>query len=91
MTTHKGLIVGIRVPLLRDGKLGREEKLPMHIADIVKMCGMSHLSTREGPGPAEKTRAKRYIAARVSTARDALESKTHSSPRGETFIINNFR
>ena len=30
VTTHKGLIVGYRAPVLRDGKRGVEEKLPIH-------------------------------------------------------------
>lgn len=49
VTTHQGLIVGYRAPVLRDGKVGVEEKSPIHIADIVKMCVMSSLSTRVGP------------------------------------------
>ena len=56
ITTYKGLIVGFRAPVLRDGKLGREEKSPIHIADIVKMCGSSNLSTRVGPNSLEKIR-----------------------------------
>ena len=33
VTTHKGLIVGYRAPVLRDGKRGVEEKSPIHIAN----------------------------------------------------------
>ena len=46
VTTHKGLIVGYRAPVLRDGERGVEEKAPIHIADIVRMLGMSISSTR---------------------------------------------
>ena len=35
VTTYKGLIVGFRAPVLPDGKLGREEKSPIHIARIL--------------------------------------------------------
>ena len=83
VTTHKGLIVGFRAPVLRDGKLGKEEKSPIHIADIVKMCGMSNLSTREGPGPAEKTRG--ILRRGVSTTGDALESRSRSRKEQEGF------
>jgi hypothetical protein len=70
VTTHKGLIVGFRAPVLRDGKLGVEEKSPIHIADIVKMCGMSSLSTQGGPNSEEKIRG--ILKQRVPTAGDAL-------------------
>ena len=61
---------------MRDGKLGKEEKSPIHIADIVKICGMSNLSIREEPGPAKKTRG--ILLRGVSTTGDALESRTRS-------------
>ena len=50
VTTHKGLIVIYRAPVLRDGKRGVEEKAPIHIADIVRLLGMSISSTTTGPG-----------------------------------------
>ena len=49
VTTHKGLTVGYRTPVLRDGKRGVEEKAPIHIANIVRMLGMSIFSTMTGP------------------------------------------
>ena len=69
VTTHKGLIVGFRAPVLRDGKLGVEEKSPI-LADIVKMCGMSSLSTQGGPNSDEKIRG--ILKQRVPIAGDAL-------------------
>ena len=36
----KGLIVGYRAPVLRNGKPGIEVKSPIHIADIVRMYGL---------------------------------------------------
>ena len=36
VTTHKGLIVDYRAPVLRDGERGVEEKAHIHIADIVQ-------------------------------------------------------
>ena len=45
----KGLIVGYRAPILNFGKIGNEEKSPIHIADIVRMCGMSASSPTAGP------------------------------------------
>ena len=33
--TYKGLIVGYRAPVLHGGKKGKEEKSPIHVADIV--------------------------------------------------------
>ena len=50
VTTHKRLIVGYRALVLRDGKRGVEEKSPIHIADIVRMLGMSISSTMTRPG-----------------------------------------
>jgi hypothetical protein len=46
---YQGLIVGYRAPVLLGGKLGKEEKSPIHVADIVRMCGASTSSTTEGP------------------------------------------
>ena len=46
---YQGLIVGYRAPVLLGGKLGKEEKSPIHVADIVQMCGASTSSTTEGP------------------------------------------
>ena len=66
------LIVGYRAPVLRDGKLGSEEKSPIHIADITRMCGMSNLSTRAGPVSEEKIRG--ILKRGVPTAGDALGS-----------------
>ena len=48
VTTHKGLIVCYRAPMLRDGKKSVEEKAPIHIADIVRMLGMPISSTTTG-------------------------------------------
>ena len=33
----KGLIVAFRAPVLADGRTGREEKSPIHVADVVRM------------------------------------------------------
>ena len=41
---------------LRDGKKGVEEKAPIHIADIIRMLGMSISSTTTGPGQQELIR-----------------------------------
>ena len=34
---RKGLIVEVRAPVLADGRTGREEKSPIHVADVVRM------------------------------------------------------
>ena len=34
---NKGLIVAFRAPVLADGRTGREEKSPIHVADVVRM------------------------------------------------------
>ena len=56
VTTHKGLIVGFRAPVLRSGERGVEEKSPIHIADIVRMLGMSISSTMKRPDQQELIR-----------------------------------
>ena len=38
---HKGLIVAYLAPVLQDGNSGVEEKSPIHIADVVRMHGLS--------------------------------------------------
>ena len=45
---YQGLIVGYRAPVLQ-GRLGKEEKSPIHVADIVRMCGASTSSPQLGP------------------------------------------
>ncbi len=80
MTTHKGLIVGFRAPGLRHGKLGVETKSPIQIADIVKMCGMSSLSTQGGPNSDEKIRG--ILRQRVPTAGNALEPMRSRKEKG---------
>ena len=47
--THKGLIVGY-------GKRGIEEKSPIHIADIVRMLGLSITSSMKQPDQQELIR-----------------------------------
>ena len=42
--------------MLRDGKRGVEEKSPIHIADIVRMSGMSISSTMKRPDQQELIR-----------------------------------
>ena len=45
VTLYQGLIVGYRAPVLSSGMLGREEKSPIHVADIVRMNGLSSAET----------------------------------------------
>ena len=56
VTTYKGLIVGYRAPVLSGGILGREEKSPIHVADIVRMHGLSTLSPPTGPAGNDASR-----------------------------------
>ena len=34
---YKGLIVAYRAPVLDSGRTGREEKSPIHVADVIRM------------------------------------------------------
>ncbi len=34
---HNGMIVAYRAPVLLTGRAGREEKSPIHVADVMKM------------------------------------------------------
>ena len=38
---YQGLIVAYRAMVLEDGSLGREEKSPIHVLDVVRMMGIS--------------------------------------------------
>ena len=40
----KGLIVAYRAPVLADGKEVREEKSPIHVADVIRMSGVHSVS-----------------------------------------------
>ena len=79
VTTHKGLIVGYRAPVLRDGKRGVEEKSPIHIADIVRMIGMSISSTMTGPDQQAPIRG--ILKQGHSATKESAKAKTLSNKR----------
>ena len=39
---YQGFIVAYRALVLRGGELGKEEKSPIHVLDVVRMMGISH-------------------------------------------------
>ena len=43
----KGLVVAYRAPILADGRKGREEKSPIHVADVIRMSGLDSVSRGE--------------------------------------------
>ena len=43
----KGLIVAYRAPVLAHGKIGREEKAPIHVADVIRMSGVNSSSRKK--------------------------------------------
>ena len=49
----KGLIVAYRAPVLADGKTGREEKSPIHVADVIRMSGLNSESFEKKTSRAE--------------------------------------
>ena len=74
--TYKGLIVGYRAPVLHGGKKGKEEKSPIHVADIVRMCGISTSSPKMGSDPADKIKGvlKQKVPAAAEVAGPKLRS-----------------
>ena len=58
----KGLIVAYRAPVLADGKIGREEKSPIHVADVMRMSGLNSESfekkTSRGEVPATESSSR---------------------------------
>ena len=73
--THKGLIVGYRAPVLSNGKLGREEKSPIHIADIVRMHGLSTSSSTSEPNSNAGIRG--ILKPGGSSGKETVNSKRH--------------
>jgi hypothetical protein len=72
----KGLIVGYRAPVLRSGLPGVEEKSPIHIADVVRMCGLlisgtTRVLDRDEP-------VKGILKQDHSSAKESVKSKKHS-------------
>ncbi len=41
LAEHNGLIVAYRAPVLLNGRTGRKEKSPIHVADVVRMKELS--------------------------------------------------
>ena len=65
--------------MLRDGERGVEEKAPIHIADIVRMLGMSISSTTMGPGQQDLIRGilkQGHSAIKKSAKAKMLSRKT---------------
>ena len=80
MTTHKGLIVGYRAPVLRDGKRGVEEKSPIHIADIVRMLGMP-ISITPMTGPDQQDLIRGILKQGHSATKESTKAKKLSDER----------
>ena len=56
---YKGLIVAYRAPVL-NGRTGREEKSPIHVADVIRMSQMNlRTTTVESSGVERPTNGKR--------------------------------
>ena len=72
----KGLIVGYRAPVLRNGLPGVEEKSPIHIADVVRMCGLLISSSTKRPDQDEPVRG--ILKQDHSSAKESVKSKKHS-------------
>ena len=95
---YKGLIVAYRAPVNKTGRVGFEEKSPIHIADVVRMCELStsRLNDEESERSAEPAvrsilKAAGHEAQQASTAgstkkvRFALQEPDrdgHDRPRG---------
>ena len=47
VSTYKGLIVAYRSPVLTSGRVGVEEKSPIHVADVVRMMSETNLGSTE--------------------------------------------
>ena len=73
VTKHKGLIVGYRAPVLRNGKRCVEDKAPIYIADIFLMLGMSISSTMKGPGQQAPIRGILKQGHSVCEGQDAIQ------------------
>jgi hypothetical protein len=73
----KGLIVGYRAPVLRNGILGVEEKSPIHIADVVRMYGLLISSPTQRPDQDEPVRG--ILKQAQSSAKQSVKSKKHSN------------
>ena len=73
----KGLIVGYRAPVLRNGILGVEEKSPIHIADVVRMYGLLISSPTQRPDLDEPVRG--ILKQAQSSAKQSVKSKKHSN------------
>ena len=55
IAVHNSLIVAYRAPVLLNGRTGREEKSPIHVADVIRMRELSlRLSKSGGDRPAER-------------------------------------
>ena len=55
IAVHNSLIVAYRAPGLLNGRTGREEKFPIHVADVIRMRELSlRLSKSGGDRPAER-------------------------------------
>ena len=55
----KGLIVAYRAPVLIAGQIGREEKSPIHVADVIRMSNQNSLSRGEVPARSEEDSPKK--------------------------------
>ena len=77
----KGLIVGYRAPVLRNGILGVEEKSPIHIADVVQMYGLLISSPTQRPDQDEPVRG--ILKQAQSSAKQSVKSKKHSNEEKE--------
>ena len=52
---YHGLIVAYRAPVLAGGRVGREEKSPIHVADVIRM-------SQNGPGESPETESNSRLA-----------------------------
>ncbi len=41
LTEHNGMIVAYQAPVLLTGRTSREEKFPIHVADVIRMKTLS--------------------------------------------------
>ena len=72
IAVHNNLIVAYRAPVLLNGRTVREEKSPIHVADVIRMRELSlRLSKSGGDRPAER-KARSGLAGATSDGGRAI-------------------
>ena len=72
---YKGLIVAYRAPVNKTGRVGFEEKSPIHIADVVRMCELS--TSRLNDEESERSNDELTVRSILKTAGpEAAEAST---------------